>query len=461
MRLCIGKENVMRTVTVDFSLSNGPVKPMHATNNGPVYKYDPDQRVTNLTAWQEAGIPYARTHDASIDYTYGGEHVVDVHGIFKNFDSDPYDPKSYDFCITDEYIRVIEMGGSKVFYRLGSKIEHWQKKYGTLPPKDFHKWAVICEHIIRHYTEGWGNGFYHDIVYWEIWNEPDLDSDDSTHKRCWGGTKQQFFEFYNIAAKHLKSCFPHLKIGGPAIAGDLDWSRDFLIQLQAPLDFFSWHIYTTDPYKIEEKAKAVRLMLDELGFTETESILNEWNYVIAFDGDEWVTSAKTIKSLKGAAFNAASMCLCQNAPVYMLMYYDARPSVLNGMFDTDFTNECLKGYYPFKMFNELYTLDYSVKASSDNKEVFVSASRGKNKAAVLLSSFAPCSPSDSLLKVTFLNFPTLGEANRGAKLQFFLLDNSHDMALVREEIFFSHSFSSIIPLTPFASYLIRLEAIND
>ena len=77
--------------------------------------------------------------------------------------------------------------GTKVFFRLGQTIEHGPKKYGALPPKDFAKWARICEHVIRHYNEGWGvdkewttlnvawsNQF--NIVYWEIWNEPDLDT---------------------------------------------------------------------------------------------------------------------------------------------------------------------------------------------------------------------------------------------------------------------------------------------
>lgn len=82
----------MKTVTVDFSKNIGPVKPMHAVNNGPVYKFAEDQRITNLDAFKAAGIPYARTHDASFYATYGGEHTVDVNAIFPCFDSDPYDP---------------------------------------------------------------------------------------------------------------------------------------------------------------------------------------------------------------------------------------------------------------------------------------------------------------------------------------------------------------------------------
>ena len=140
---------------------------MHAVNNGPVYQFTADYWITNMPAWIKAGIPYARLHDSALYNTYGGPHTVDVDIIFTDFDADPYLPESYDFACTDEYLKVIHHAGTKVFYRLGAGIEHWVKKYHTLPPKDFRKWAVVCEHIIRHYTEGWADGFRYDIEYWE------------------------------------------------------------------------------------------------------------------------------------------------------------------------------------------------------------------------------------------------------------------------------------------------------
>ena len=63
----------MQTVSVDFSNKFGQMKPMHAVNNGPVYKFAEDQRITNIDAFREAEIPYARTHDASFCSSYGGE----------------------------------------------------------------------------------------------------------------------------------------------------------------------------------------------------------------------------------------------------------------------------------------------------------------------------------------------------------------------------------------------------
>ncbi|NLB82533.1 MAG: hypothetical protein GX800_13200 [Clostridiaceae bacterium] len=369
----------MATVSIDTTKTTGKVKPMHAVNNGPVYKFAADQRITNIDAYREAGIPYARNHDASFYSTYGGEHIVDINFIFTDFSADPYDPASYDFVMTDEYIRVTEFAGTKTFYRLGSKIEHWIKKYNTLPPADFQKWAVICEHIIKHYNYGWADGFHYGLEYWEIWNEADLDSDDSPNKRTWGGTKKQYFELYDITANHLKKCFPELKIGGPALAYNFEWAEDFLSQLNAPLDFFSWHIYVKDPKLVEQRIRFVRELLDKHGYTETESILNEWNYVRGWEGDDWIYSRKTEKNYKGAAFIAGVMCIGQNNPLDMLMYYDARPCGMNGMFNTDLVCDLLKGYYPFLMFNSLYKLDKSALVETDDNNIFACAAVSDDK----------------------------------------------------------------------------------
>lgn len=446
----------MRELRINFLKTAGKIKPMHAVNNGPVYKFASDQRITNIDAYRAAGIPFARTHDASFYATYGGEHCVDVHAIFPNFDADPEDPASYDFVLTDEYLKVIHFAGTKVFYRLGSKIEHWPKKYGTLPPKDFKKWAVICEHIIRHYTEGWADGFHYDIPYWEIWNEPDLDPDDSTHKRNWGGTKLQYFELYHVAANHLKTCFPHLKIGGPALGrtGNWTWLEDFLKQLQAPLDFFSWHVYANTTDKIEQRARDIRRILDQYGYTETESILNEWNYVRGWRDEEWIYSLKTEKGLKGSSFIAATMCEGQRWPLDMLMYYDARPCGMNGLFNTDFVFECLKGYYPFKAFNELYTLQGCVHSESDCADVYVCAAKGDGEAAILLTHYSDDdtkSPEDLTLRIC--GFTGLA----GVKAEFYLLDEKHDLELVKEELFGGSEYSLPIRLPLFGTYLVKLK----
>ncbi|MGP1437108.1 MAG: GH39 family glycosyl hydrolase [Phocaeicola sp.] len=371
----------------------GPIKYMNAVNNGPV-RSGTDQTIDNFAEYKAAHIPFARIHDAAFCAAYGGEHVVDITSIFPDFAKDVNDPDSYDFTLTDIYLKNIQDAGTNVFYRLGQKIEHAKKKYGIYPPKDYKKWAQICEHIIRHYTEGWNNGYHWNIPYWEIWNEPDLDEDGDrwkTDPRTWGGTAEQFFEFYKTVAQYLKSCFPNQKIGGPALCCNDDWGDRFLAYMHnhnVKMDFFSWHIYAQSPLDIANKADRIRTMMKIHGYGDIESILNEWNYVKGWTKD-YPYSIQTINNQKGAAFTLSTMIVCQDKPVDMLMYYDARVDIFfNGLFDS-YTLKPRACYYGFYAWNKLIQLGQQLKVNMDEKDVYVTAAQGKDgKIGILISRYS-------------------------------------------------------------------------
>ena len=359
----------------------GPIKPMNGVNNGPAgpYGLGTSQTRDNFDDYRAARFPFARTHDSAFSECYGSEHTVDITAIFPDFSRKADDPGAYDFAITDWYLKRILDMDTEVFFRLGQKIEHHVKKYGILPPKDFKKWAQICEHIIRHYNEGWADGHHWNIRYWEIWNEADLDVKTwNTNPRTWGGTEEQFFDLYTITAKHLKKCFPNLMIGGPALAGQEQWADRFLAHMEknnVPIDFFSWHIYSTDPKMIAEKAGRMRDLVDKHGYGKAETILNEWNYIRGWTED-YPYSLATMHGVKGAAFTAATMAACQNSPVDILMYYDARPETpYNGLFDF-YTFQPLPSYYSFYAWSRLAALDRQVKAETREEDLYVVAAKG-------------------------------------------------------------------------------------
>ena len=454
----------MNKIFVDFKKTAGIIKPMHATNNGPVVQLKNIESNTlhpfnnNLEAFKDAGIPYARTHDASFYHRYGQEHTIDVYYIFPDFEADPTDPQNYDFTCTDQYVQGCALSNTEVFYRLGHRIEHEVKKYGTLPPKDFNKWAIICEHIIRHYTEGWADGFNFKMRYWEIWNEPDLRHKMTLEYRpTWGGTKEEFFEFYHIVATHLKNCFPQLKIGGPALAGDMEWAEDFLAQLKAPLDFFSWHRYAHDVETILNRAQQTRNLLDKYGFDHSESILNEWNYVLGWAGDDIVYSHEQRRKIKGASFSVAIMCACQHSSIDMLMYYDARPNEFwNGMFDDMVIGRVLKGYYPFPMFNTLYRLGNCAASDSDYKNLYVCAANNDTEAAILATHFNDDDAAEPI--TTIIDITGLGGEN-GAEIEYYLLDETHDLEKVAKATYFGDRFLPELTLPNFTSYLIKIKKL--
>ena len=199
----------MATIQVNFSQSKGQIKPMHGVGQPPFYGVNFDM----FRYLQEAGIPFSRLHD--VQGVYGGGRFVDIPNLFRNFDADPTDPNSYDFTYTDLLITALMEHEAEPFFRLGVTIENQAaiKAYRIYPPKDSMKWAQICEGVIRHYTEGWANGFHYNIRYWEIWNEPE-------NPQMWIGTMEEFFELYKTTSFHLRSCFGEaIKIGGFASCG--------------------------------------------------------------------------------------------------------------------------------------------------------------------------------------------------------------------------------------------------
>ena len=384
-------------VSVEPTSEVGAIKPMNAANNGP--------NGPTFKAYKALRVPYGRTHDTPLGEVWSS-HVVDINQVFPDWNANVNNPKSYDFDLTDEMLQDMIKAGTEPFFRLGQSIEHESKKYGIYPPKDFKKWAKICEHIIRHYTEGWADGHQMDITYWEIWNEPDLDDPGErwkTDPRTWGGTQEQFYELYEVTAKHLKKCFPHLKIGGPAFANPRKYGPPFLDYLKktgTPIDFFSWHMYHRRPVRISEDVHVVRQILDEKGFSNVESILNEWNYNKSWTEKNYY-SRYVRRSIKAAAFMAGVMSECQNGPVDMLMYYDLRPNTTwNGAF-MPHTYDILPAYWALYYWAELADFGTQVKSDCAEKDIYTTAARSADgKLRLLLTRYNEDDSVKDLKEVT-------------------------------------------------------------
>ena len=381
-------------INIDFSKSIRAMKPIHGVNNGPATTPCKNTRVQKFA---DAGIPFSRLHDT--EGAYGSGEYVNIHCIFKNFDADVNDPASYNFKNTDIYIKHILAAGTKVFYRLGETIENQPiatdlPRYIN-PPRDYQKWAEICEHIIRHYNEGWADGFHYNIEYWEIWNEPD-------NNQMWTGTPNEFYELYTVTAKHLKKCFPDLKIGGFASSGfyaatrtnPSEWFKtlipfaegfmEYIKKHNAPLDFFSWHCYTHIVDEVKASCVYAHKFLKKYGYENAEKILNEWNYALNWDGAE----GKFRKSMKAAAMVAGSLLVMQDSGIDAGMYYDAEIRRIGycGLFN-EYTAECEKPYYALLAFNELKKLGTQIETDAVNENGYyaLAASNDSEKAIMLVN----------------------------------------------------------------------------
>lgn len=375
-------------------------------------------------SFAELNMPLTRLHDAPLENP--GMRLVDVPQIFANFHADENDPRNYYFDQTDDYIRNCIEGGTGICYRLGVSIEHGVRKYFTAPPSDVAKWINICERIIRHYTEGWANGFHFGIRYWEIWNEPECADADGVHL-MWSGTHDEYIAFYIEAASELKKRFPHLMFGGPAHCSFGELSRAFIAgcaQKRAPLDFYSYHCYTADPYgPIQRDVREARKMLDGHGYTATELHLNEWHYFpgewsrLRSDSEYKDRIYEQMRGLESAAFLSTVQALWQDVPLDMGCYYTATTTAW-GLYkragDTP-----TKSYYGMKAFGEIVRYPERIAAESSSPDVTVLAgSASDGRMALLVSSFK-AGPAVVAVTVDF--------AVEKAKTRLLVLDETRNL----------------------------------
>lgn len=392
----------------NFEKTIGKVKPMHAVGQPPVEVCDDGIDGSMLHYLTEANIPYSRLHDTCGDFACN--LFVDIPNIFRNFDADENDPESYDFAFTDVLLVKMKENGIEPYFRLGVTIEnaHLIKAYRIFPPKDSAKWARICEHVVRHYNEGWANGFNMGITYWEIWNEPDNEESIELNN-MFKGTAEQYYELYAVTAKHLRECFgDSIKIGGYASTGlylgymekekkyqapheITNWEaravyhtkflNGFLERVKrdnVPFDFFSHHSYMDVGRTIDIENYAENL-LEKAGFNNIEIHLNEWNTDRTRD---------TRGTAKSAADVAAMMMAMHRTKMSVMCYYDARIdiSVYGGLFNP-MTYEAFCTYYSFKAFGNLYALENQIESTGDGEDgLYAMAATDGKKRGILIAN---------------------------------------------------------------------------
>lgn len=420
------------TLQADFARNLGTVRPLHGINKGPI---SPGGFIDLTAELQAISVPQVRLHDCH----WPNPDVVDIHAVFPDFRADPELATSYDFALTDEYLAATRKTGAQIIYRLGESIEHTSKRRFVHPPADSAKWAEICLGLIRHYNEGWANGTRLGIRHWEIWNEPE------NRPAMWSGTDDDYFRLYRVATSRIKQQYPDLKLGGPAVGASgrfvngvfqpSAFVTNFLTLCRReslPLDFFSWHCYTADPAELSQRARAIRQLLNSHGFTNTESHLNEWNYL---PGNSWNPIARNSRPMDrqaayeamagaaGGAFIVTALLELQDAPLDVGNLFHGELGGF-GLFNEH--GVPLKNYHALQAFHGLLETPRRVAtlgATAGKLAVVAGLSADGTEASVLVSNFAQPQADHRLDP---LHLPWSGPT----AVEIRIVDASHDFKLI-------------------------------
>ncbi len=421
--------DISTTYTIDFAAAKGAIKKVNGVNGGPLSTGD---WLDHSLFFKEIDPPGIRLHDAM----WPGE-VVDIHKIFPDFEKDPQDPASYVFKDTDKYLQAVVGTKAEILYRLGHSAGDfgygagWPypgKKPGDLQPKDFEKWIAICHGIIKHYNEGWANGFHYNITKWEIWNEANV-------KGWWNGAPLEFYRLYEQFALETKSKWPGLKIGGfgwvypdpgftekvsASANGFVDGFLQYCSRNKVPLDFVSWHSYVCWPESIPFRSREVRAKLASFGLPNVEDYLDEWSITALLESDYgYLFDARSDPSRRrigfdlrhgasGAAGAACILALLQDCGTSEAYYYSADANPF-GMFDI--YGSPYKNFYAFKAFSifsgcsQRVSVDYvkTLACASDKFDRMISYSKSGIRGFGILASSSPDHDSSNILLSNYNN----------------------------------------------------------
>ena len=448
---------------VDFGKASGVIRPLHGINKGPIAAGG----LIDVTAPLRAlNVPFARLHDCH----WPNPDVVDIHAVFPNFEADPELPSSFDFALTDEYIAATRRTGAEIIFRLGESIEHTSTKRFVHPPKDFQKWTTVCLGIIRHYNEGWADGYHYGIRYWEIWNEPE------NRPAMWSGSDEDYFRLYRTAAGEIKKRYPLLNVGGPAVGYSGQFINGvfrpgafvtnflaFCRRESLPLDFFSWHCYSADAVEVVARARAIRRLLNDYGFPNVESHLNEWNYL---PGNSWKPLSRAspaearqqfyeqMAGAAGAAFLTTVLVELQDAPADVCNLFHGELGGF-GLFNEHGVPQ--KNYHALRAFSTLLETPRRVetRGSIPGRLALIAGVNTKVTAATILVCNFDASQASFRLAVT--NIPWTGQT----KLETRLVNatDNLDRAIVQTNA--ANHFTTHIESQAPSVALIQLRLISD
>jgi hypothetical protein len=391
----LGAETRTQRVEVNLAERTGSIRYLLGVNNGPI-----SQGFTlDLSEYfRELKIPQVRLHAPN----FPGQDCIHIQHIFPDMSADPDNPANYDFKLSDRYIAAIRAVGAETVFQIGwgydihlvreAMAGKFKDTKSNLPPADFQKFARICANVVRHYNHGWANGHQWNIRYWEIWNEPNLQT-------FWLGTPEQYFDLYEVVTAALKQADPAVKVGGPAISGveANQFLEAFLARCQArslPLDFCSWHSYGDKHASALDHARYVKGLLAKHGFTRTETHINEWSP--SFEPmANWLGKPARMRdfftrvsSREGGAYNVSYLVFMQDAGIDALDFY----SLDTGAFSPiDRYGAPKPAYFAFKAFSLFHDTLVRAKAEGSQLEtgfaVLAGLAPDASRANILLSNY--------------------------------------------------------------------------
>src|SRR3989339_305136 len=387
------------------------------------------------------------------------DHIYDFYEVVSR---DSSNNLIFDFSRLDQTVCDIYNTGAKPFFSLGY-MPPTMSEDGSLigKPKNWNEWTFLVQKTVEHYSNkdtvlpcGALDDFWKTDIYYEVWNEPDLESFGKW--RYTGGDKSYSdLYFYSVKGANQAQNVFDFKIGGPVTTALYkNWIQkflDYIIANNLRIDFISWHHYSkkTDDYT-QDIININKWLGEDPKYDRYENlpkIISEWGYDSEKNqiADTAVGAAHTVASLR----NLISARLEQS----FLFEIKDGPTLSWGILTYDGQEK--PRYKALKLLNSLEGNQLIVSGEGSN--ISAIASKTEEKISLILTNYDESGRNYEAVPVLFKNLD-----GTNYKLTKKYLDGRTEISLnlkpVNGEIKFDQEKSIIIVTnTIVAIELIKVE----
>lgn len=312
------------------------------------------------------------------------DHIYDFYNVVSR---DNFGNLKFDFSKLDETVCDIYHAGAKPFFSLGY-MPATMSDDGSLigKPKNWNEWSLLVQKTIERYSGKktilpCGNlyDFWKTDLYYEVWNEPDLETFGKWHYT--GKKNYSDLYFYSVkGAEKAKDVFP-FKIGGPATTALYkNWIQkflDFVSYNNLRIDFISWHHYSKKTDDYTNDIINLNKWLSEKSYYQPyrnlPRVISEWGY----DSEKNPIADTDV----GAAHTLSSIRNFINANIEMAFLFEIKDGPNGSSWGIlDYNGGKKPRWYALQLLNKLEGNQLIV----DGEGSFVTALASKNEDKIVL-----------------------------------------------------------------------------
>ena len=331
------------------------------------------------------------------------DHIYDFYHVVER---DSAGRMTFNWQDLDATVCDIYATGAKPFFSLGYMPPAISSDGSLISaPTNWSDWAVVVQKTVEHYSgnstilcNGTVSGDSLSDIYYEVWNEPDLELFGKWS--IYGGKDYKTLYAYSANGAQRAQNVKQFNIGGPVTTAPYkNWFQTFLRytkQNNLRVDFISWHKYSQNPEDFTKELNDVNSWLSDPEFDQYRAlprIISEWG----FDSnpnpreDSAIGAAHTVATIKTMVDNNLSLAFAFEAkdgssPSWGLLRHDGKAK---------------PRYYALKTLNLLDKTKLNIQGEGTYVQGLASVS--KKKYTIVLSNFDIENKNTELVPVHLYN----------------------------------------------------------